>query len=88
MGKKKGKNHASHTDIKWKCVKDCIECINQWRNKVDIVTSSKEKSKTTNLYRVKEYWNESANGSKTSFFHSGREKSTEPLLVRIDFACL
>lgn len=37
--KKKSKNHASHTHIKWTCVKDFIECINQWRNKVDIATA-------------------------------------------------
>ena len=85
---KKSKNHASHTDIKWTCVKDFIECINQRRNKVDIATAQTRNQKTTNLYGVKECWNDSANGSKTSFFYGSRQKSTESLLVRTDFACL
>lgn len=62
--KRKGKNHAFLTDIKWTCLKDFVGYIYQWRNKIDIVNSSKEKSKITNLYGVKECWNEPANGGK------------------------
>lgn len=48
----------------------------------------KRSQKSTNLYGVKEGWNEWANGGETSFFHNGGGKPNEPLQDRIEFTCL